>query len=437
MMNYQESIYYLESLARFGIKLGLKRIERLLEILGQPQEKYHTVHVTGTNGKGSVSVMLATIATKSGCRTGLYTSPHLETYRERFQIDGQDISEADFAKYFTTVREAMEKMVNEGEECPTQFEALTALAFLYFAGKKVEYAIVEVGLGGLLDSTNVIVPLISVITNVTMEHADRCGGTLEGIAHHKAGIIKPGVPVVTAATGLPLEIIQQTAVEKNADVFVAGDDFRSDFVRMNDFGQELEFSSGLVGVSKAPYSIRLLGMHQKENSSLVFMAAELLHNLDERFTLKTITQAFYVVRWPGRFEQFELDGQKIVVDGAHNPAGMAALRQSLDSCFPDRERVFLMGILKDKDYGSMLNIILSPADKVVLTVPESERAEDPEILALKIHNNEVLVEHGQDTALNKAIEMAGGKRLLCITGSLYLIGKIRRLLLDKMTRLEK
>lgn len=436
-MNYQESVNYLESLARFGIKMGLKRIERLLEILGQPQEKYHTVHVTGTNGKGSVSVMLAAIATRSGCRTGLYTSPHLETYRERFQIDGQLISGTDFAKYFTIVREAMEKMIAEGEECPTQFEALTALAFLYFAEKKVEYAIIEVGLGGLLDSTNVIVPVVSVITNVSMEHADRCGGTLEGIAHHKAGIIKNGVPVVTAATGLPLEIIQQTAAEKNADVFVAGEDFHSDFVKMYGYMQGLEFSSGLVGISKAPYALQLFGMHQIENSSLAFMTAELLHNLDERFTVETITQAICLVTWPGRFEQLELEGLRIIVDGAHNPAGMAALRKSLDSYYPAGDRVFLMGILKDKDYESMLKNILRPSDLVVLTVPDSERAEEPEILALKIHNNEVFLEHDQEVALDKAIELAGTEKLLCVTGSLYLIGKIRRMLLEKKARSER
>ena len=203
-MNYQEALDYLEGLNVFGVRLGLSRIKRLLELLDLPQERYRTIHVTGTNGKGSVSAMLESIIRRSGLHVGLYTSPHLFSYTERMQVNGQPISQQEFADCLSTIR----------EECPTQFEVLTALAFFYFAMKQVDYAVIEVGLGGLLDSTNVIVPEVSVITNVALEHADRCGGTLEGVAEHKAGIIKSGVPVVTAATGLPLEIIRQKAEEK-------------------------------------------------------------------------------------------------------------------------------------------------------------------------------------------------------------------------------
>ena len=197
-MDYKESLSYLESLNVFGSKLGLSRIERLTELLGHPERRYRTVHVTGTNGKGSVSAMTAAILTESGFRTGLYTSPHLTSYTERFVIDGEQASEEDFAAAISAAKEAAEAMLAEGLEQPTEFEVLTAAAFYYFAEKDVDYAVIEVGLGGLLDSTNVIMPEVAVITNVAMEHADRCGGTLEGVAHHKAGIIKRGVPVVTA-----------------------------------------------------------------------------------------------------------------------------------------------------------------------------------------------------------------------------------------------
>lgn len=213
-MTYQEALTYLDGLNVFGIKLGLVRIARLLELLGEPQKKYRTIHVTGTNGKGSTTAMLAEILLQSGVRSGMYTSPHLVSYTERIQVAGQPISEADFAECILEVKAAVDRMLAEGEECPTQFEVLTAAAFFHFASAQVEYAVIEVGLGGLLDSTNVITPEIAVITNVTLEHADRCGGTLAGVATHKAGIIKEGVPVVTAADGETLEIIRQAAEEK-------------------------------------------------------------------------------------------------------------------------------------------------------------------------------------------------------------------------------
>lgn len=189
-MNYEEALSYLEGLNIFGIKLGLDRINRLLELLDLPQNRYRTIHVTGTNGKGSVSAMLAGILQHSGIHTGFYSSPHLVSYTERMRVDGQSISEEEFAHCLSTIRVYVDQMVAEGSESPTQFEVLTALAFFYFAMRHVEYAVIEVGLGGLLDSTNVITPELSVITNVTFEHADRCGGTLAGIARHKSGIIK-------------------------------------------------------------------------------------------------------------------------------------------------------------------------------------------------------------------------------------------------------
>ena len=173
-MDYQEALSYLEGLNVFGIRLGLSRIKRLLELLDLPQERYRTIHVTGTNGKGSVSAMVESIIRRSGLHVGLYTSPHLSSYTERMQVNGQPISQQEFADCLSTIKEYVDQMMAEGEECPTQFEVLTALAFFYFAMKQVDYAVIEVGLGGLLDSTNVIVPEVSVITNVALEHADRC-----------------------------------------------------------------------------------------------------------------------------------------------------------------------------------------------------------------------------------------------------------------------
>ena len=432
-MNYQESLAYLESLNIFGIKLGLERIQKLLARLELPQERYRTIHVTGTNGKGSVSAMLAGILRHSGIHTGFYSSPHLVSYTERIRVDGQAISEQEFADCLSSIKVYIDKMIADGEECPTQFEVLTALAFFYFAIKHVEYAVIEVGLGGLLDSTNVVVPEVSVITNVTLEHADRCGGTLDGVAHHKAGIIKDDVPVVTAAQGVALDIIRQQAEEKNADIFVAGEDFSADFISYEGNFQRLEFSSGLLGAVKEPYTLHLLGKHQIENAAVAVMAAKLISNLDSRITNKTIDDALTLVSWPARFEQADYNGQKIIIDGAHNPAGMTALRESLDLYFPAPERVLLLGILKDKDIDTMLDILLRPNDTVVVTVPHSDRASDPQILAGKVaaHVQHVEAIADNNEAMNRALELANGEKLLIMAGSLYLVGGLRKLLMDK------
>ncbi len=430
-MNFAQALQYLEDLNAFGSQLGLARIQQITELLGNPQARYRTIHVTGTNGKGSVTAMLAGILTQSGIRTGMYVSPHLVSYTERMQIDGQTISEQDFADSMTVVRAAAEKMVAAGSEQPTQFEILTAAAFWYFHQKNVEYAVIEVGLGGLLDSTNVIIPEVSVITNVTMEHADRCGGTLEGIARHKAGIIKAGVPVVTAAVGEPLKILQAAAAEKNTDIFIAGQDFSSSFVHFDGKVQQLEFSSGLLGAVKEPYDLQMLGTHQIENSALAVMTARLLHNTDARITPGSIALALAITSWPGRFERMDRGDQHILIDGAHNPAGMEVLRQSLDLYYPVEERVILLGILKDKDIHTMLATLLRPNDTVVVTAPNSARASDPEAVARQIHTQHVEVQPDPVEALARSLELANSQRLLCVAGSLYLIGGIRQALLNK------
>ncbi|WP_091830778.1 bifunctional folylpolyglutamate synthase/dihydrofolate synthase [Propionispira arboris] len=429
-MNYQETLLYLDSLNTFGIKLGLERITSLLKRMDQPQNRYKTIHVTGTNGKGSTTNMLAGILTQAKIKTGMYTSPHLVSYTERMQIDGHQIREADFANCISQVKLCADQMVADGNESPTQFEVLTAGAFLYFATMKVEYAVIEVGLGGLLDSTNVIVPEVSVITNVTFEHADRCGGTLAGIAAHKAGIIKEGVPVVTAADGETLQIIRETAHAKNSDIFVAGEDFSAAFIAFDGHKQKLAFSSRLLGASEE-YFLRVLGKHQIENSSLAIMTALLIHNQDSRVTMEGIGHALDLATWAGRFEIMNQNNQKILVDGAHNLAGMKVLRSNLDSYFPAQERVILLGILKDKDVDGMIETLIRPIDTVVVTEPSSDRAAMPDYIAKKIKSQHVEAYIDIPEALARAQELAGSNRLLCIAGSLYLIGEARQLLLTE------
>ena len=480
-MNYSESLQYLEELNVFGMNLGLGRIKKLLELMGNPQNKYKTVHITGTNGKGSVTCMLAEILKKSGISVGMYTSPHLDSYTERVVINGNEISREKMAAAITVVSDLCDFMVGEGDEHPTQFEVLTAAAFYIFMKEKVEYAVIEVGLGGLLDSTNVITPEVSVITNVSFEHADKCGGTLEGIAKHKAGIIKPGVPVITGADGMALEIIQRVAADNKADIYIAGKDFEArpikplgqlsippnlgntsvgnmspsmidlqiealstlPYGRCESEGntvktQLVEFVSHNDQMASLDYKLALMGLHQVGNSSLASAAAMLLAVNDLRITQRALRKAMTGVQWPGRFEVMSRNGYELIIDGAHNPAGIRTLRDSLDYYYPDKKRIFVLGILRDKDFEGMLELLLRPEDRVIFTTPSSERAADPvELLeCAKVEVKEAIgdpqkaLERGMELAENATKESEGTEAdtILICAGSLYLIGYLRTLL---------
>lgn len=430
-MNYQESLDYLEQLNVFGIRQGLDRIENLLHRLGDPQHKFKSIHVTGTNGKGSVSSMLARVLTESNIKTGLFISPHLVAYTERVQIDNCMISQQDFADCLSAIRVFVEAMIEEGEECPTQFEVITSLAFLYFAMNNVEYAVIEVGLGGLLDSTNVIEPELAIITNVTLEHEQFCGGDLEGVARHKAGIIKESSSVVTAATGMPLEIIRQRAEECNADIFIMNEDFTARYEYFDGIFQHLEFSSELLG-AQIEYKLKNLGLHQIENSALVIMAMHILSNNDSRFSMKALLEGLASAKWPARFELFEFMQHRIIIDGAHNPAGVKMLQGSLELYFPNTKRVFILGILKDKDIDAMLHELIRSDDKVIVTQPLSDRKLDSQVLASKIQANTVVISDDLSTAIDEALALAGADELICMTGSLYLTGELRHILIQRI-----
>ena len=413
-MTYQQSLDYLASLNTFGMRLGLSRIRRLAELLGNPQDAYKTVHITGTNGKGSVSALTAAALSASGLRTGLFTSPHLVFYNERMCVDGAHISDEEFARMLSRTRDAAERMSAEGDES------------LYFAEKKVDYAVIEVGVGGLLDSTNIITPVATAITNVTLEHADVCGGTLEGVAEHKAGIIKENVPVVTAAKGTPLDVIRRTAREKNAPLYVMGEDFYLRSCSRTTEGQSLSLDALSLSLSDWRYGISFAAPYQAKNSAVAAALMGVLAQKDVRISTSKAAEAFSRTAWPGRFERMDAGGQKIVVDGAHNPAGMKSLREALDAVFPAEPRVFLLGILHDKAIDDMLDILLRSEDVVFVTQPDSGRAEAAERLLQSVRKRvrQAEAEPDRDRALTRAKQAAEGK-ILCCTGSLYLIGELR------------
>ncbi len=412
-MNHIKAIDFLESLNAFGIKPGLERITRLLAALGTPQSKYKTIHVAGTNGKGSVCAMLSKILSTAGLKVGLFTSPHLIDYRERIKIDDVMIKPSDFDDEIGRVKKIIDEIVADGGESPTQFEALTAMALDYCSRNGVKYAVIEVGLGGLLDSTNVITPAVSVITNVGWDHADRCGGTLEGIARHKAGIIKKNIPVVTAARGEPLRIIEEAAKKLSAPLYVVDE---NNFI--------------------PPVRLNLKGEYQRENAAVAIKAAELLN--EPSITPTIIADALEHVQWAGRFEIFSIDGRTIIIDGAHNPDGARALRQSLDAQFPDRPRKFLFGVLGDKDFDTMIDVLFRPSDEVIVTRPNSERAADPSVVCRRLKCNSIRAEpiENLNDAFNAWIEGKGGNdtiegnggndTILIAAGSLYMIGAVRK-----------
>ncbi len=431
-MTYDEALTYLDSLNKFGIRLGLERIKRLLELMGNPERSYKTIHVTGTNGKGSTTAMLAAILHRSGIRAGMYTSPHLIDYTERICINTEDIRQAAFARAIETTRYFVDQLIAEGGESPTQFEVLTAAAFHYFATAEVEYAVIEVGLGGLLDSTNVIIPEVAVITNVAMEHADRCGGTLLSVAEHKAGIIKPKIPVVTAVSPEVFPVVEAKADQAGASLFLLGRDFTCHSDGVADHQQIITFQSALFG-QVGPTPVNLLGSHQVSNSALAIMAALLLSRNEARITHASIQAGLGSVVWPGRFEV--IPGKPlIVIDGAHNPAGAEVLRLNLDRAFPEQSIVFLIGILQDKDIGGIVSTLIRPYDRVVVTSPDSDRAAQPELVADLIEAEYVESVATIEDGIAQAIRLAGPDGIVCVAGSLYLIGYARHIIYNRQKK---
>ena len=419
-MNYTESLAYLDSLGKFGIKLGMERIEALLKELDNPQDKIKTVHVTGTNGKGSVSSMIANILLASNLKVGKFVSPHLVKYNERISINNNDITDDAFALVLTAVKQAADSIVKKGVcEQPTQFEILTAAAFLHFALEKVDYAVIEVGLGGLWDSTNVITPVVSVITNVALDHCDKLGNTIERIAMQKAGIIKDNVPVVTAAEGdEAIGPIRAVSMFKQARLYIYGRAF---------WGEEKE--STMDG--------QTFTLHAA-NASVAIVAAKLVSKQDDRINELALHIGVANTFWPGRLERI---AQKpdVILDGAHNPNGAEALRKALDKYYPDQKRVFVIGMMGDKDMQQVLHTIVRPMIvrpmDLVYTVPADggERAAKPDVLANIIGAN-AAPRSDVYAAYLDALAEAGEDGVIIICGSLYLVGTFKARLLEEKAR---
>jgi dihydrofolate synthase/folylpolyglutamate synthase len=419
LVNYAEALKYLEGVSWLGIKPGLERIEELLARLGNPERRCRYVHVAGTNGKGSTSAMLAAMLTAAGHRTGLYTSPHLLRVTERMRIDGAEMPPEGLAEAVTALAVAAEGM---SEKC-TEFELMTAAAFWWFAHSGCEYVVLEVGMGGRLDATNVIpCPDCAVIANIGLDHTGVLGDTVEQIAGEKAGIFKGGLAASYQQQPSVAAVLRAAAERTGTELHFA------DFSKLELLSDSLEGQS--FRYDGHEYRIRLLGEHQTKNAAVAITAARLL-GLPE----SAISEGLAKAVWPARFELLSREPY-FVVDGGHNPQCVATTAAALRRYFPDKRRVLLMGVLADKDWQQMLDILLPCAAEVVCVTPESERAMPAEELCAAIKERGVPARAASDIAsgVDEARALAGRDGMVCSVGSLYMSGAVRAKVLGEEAR---
>jgi dihydrofolate synthase/folylpolyglutamate synthase len=429
-MNYQESLDYLlkfadyERLPRSGIVWDLKRIERLLARLDNPQDYARSVHVAGTKGKGSTSAMLASILKSAGYKVGLYTSPHLLSYTERIQVNGKPIAEEDWAKLVEIIQphvEAENALGDLGEL--TTFEIFTAMAFLHFQRVKADWQVVEVGLGGRLDATNVIKPEICVITSISYDHIDVLGDTLEKIATEKCGIIKAGADVVSAPQ-FPeaMWVIENVCREKGVHLIKVGKD-----VRWERRGFSQEGQSFIVNGLRGDYRLRikLLGEHQLENATNAVAAAELLEDSGARILPKNIVEGIWRVHWPGRLQVLRKKPW-VVVDGAHNAYSMLQLGKALTDYFKYDRLKLILGFGADKDVPGMAAEAAKITRDIILVASKHPRAVKAEALVAEFekHGVKARVAESVKDAMKLALKEAGPNDLIGAAGSIFVIAEV-------------
>lgn len=430
-MNYEEALDFIHGTKKFGSKLGLDNIRRLLNLLGNPQKDLKYIHIAGTNGKGSTSSYIANILQEAGYKVGLFTSPYLERFNERMTIDGEDIPNDILATIVEKVKEKVELMNTEENLFPTEFEIVTAVAFEYFSKEKVDYVVLEVGLGGRLDSTNVIdSSLASVITTIDMDHVDILGDTLEKIAWEKAGIIKKnGLVISYPQKEEALEVLQKVSKEKEAELILCPMN-KIKIAELNDCGAIFDFEYN--GNTIKNIKINLLGEHQVYNATLALTA---ILNLRDRDLVKISDEAIKLgmskTKWKGRLEVLRRN-PTFLIDGAHNVQGVKSLIQSL-KLFKYNRLILGMGILKDKDVEHMIEILTPLADKIIITEADIFRKMAAEELAEKVekYNENITIEKNIEKAIDKAFEIAEKDDLILFSGSLYLIGDIRKIVLNR------
>lgn len=429
-MNYTEAINYIKETAKFGSKLGLSRTEKILELLGNPHKKIKTIHIAGTNGKGSTTAMITNILMESSYKVGCYISPYIEEFEERIEINRNNIPKEDLARAVTAVSKAVEKVAEMGYGNPTEFEIITCTGFWYFYEQQVDYVVVEVGLGGRLDSTNVIMPELSIIGSISLDHMAILGDTLEKIAYEKAGIIKKETNVVLyPQQDSVAKVFEEVSKEKSAPLLkVKAENARL----LNVYEEEGKTYQNIrIITAKEEYlvSLPLLGIHQVQNCNVVINSCEVLMNIGIKITKESILRGLKKVQWPGRLEIMDTM-PLVVLDGAHNIDGIKKLKESISTYFKYKDLILVLGILADKQVEEMIKEICPMAKKVIAVTPHSERAELCDELKKKIEDINPCCEAIQDynEAYIKARSYCEKDSLLVVSGSLYMVGDMRKII---------
>jgi dihydrofolate synthase/folylpolyglutamate synthase len=421
-MTYQKTIDYLFHCQQKGMKFGLETIQSLLVRIGNPERTFPSIHIAGTNGKGSTAALLESVLRHSGYKTALYTSPHLIDMRERIQVAGRRIGRADVIRLVDSLKPHIESLG------ASYFEALTAAAFDHFASQRVDVAVIETGLGGRLDATNVVDPIVTVITEIGHDHMNFLGNTLESIAAEKAGIMKTGVPCVAGTKRSRVRgILEKAAAAKPCPIVFSRQSVGILNPRCNHEGSWFD---AVCGDSRYEgLRLNLLGMHQIDNARTVLAALDLLRKRRFEISEKAVRDGFARIVWRARMELVRRD-PLVLLDSGHNPDGIRMLARAIRSLFHYNRFILVFGVLADKDYRSMLEAIAPLADEIILTRPHSERAADPESLALLrcLKGRRVSVIPDISRAWAAALRSARKRDLVCGTGSMYFVGEVLKLM---------
>ncbi|MFC1821205.1 bifunctional folylpolyglutamate synthase/dihydrofolate synthase [Thermodesulfobacteriota bacterium] len=412
-LSYKSALRYLYGLQKYGIKFGLNKTENLLKRLGNPHHDQSYIHIGGSNGKGSVAAILESVLIQSGLKIGFYSSPHLVRFTERFRINGHQIALNEAAALTVELMDAIDQ-----DHPPTFFEVTTAMALTLFAREETDISIIEVGMGGRLDATNVIRPAVSVITNISLEHQFFLGSRLRDIAGEKAGIIKPGVPVVTAVSQRPVIRLFEEICDKNkSPLYRVGKDvrYRKDRSKFHYFG----FNHKLKGLE-----LNLRGKFQHRNAATALAAVEVLGDRGIKTSSSDIVEGLKRVQWPGRMQVISTVPQ-VILDGAHNPAATKKLAAAIAGDFSYRKLLLVIGVLEDKDISGIIKRIIPLADYVIYTRPDYYRSAPPEEVMRQAASFRKAgeIQPSVSKAIDRAKFLAGHEDIILVCGSLFTVGE--------------
>ena len=422
-----DTLKYLERLRVLGSNYGLERTERLLELIGNPHKRLKLIHIAGTNGKGSTSALLGRILMEHGYKVGYFNSPHLEEIEETIRINEENIREKDFVSLINEIKPYVEQVVEEGFNHPTEFEVLTCLMFLYLYRSNVDFGVIEVGLGGRLDSTNVLTPILSIITSISLDHTNILGNTIEEITNEKAGIIKSNIPIVTCnQKEEAMKVIVNKAISSKSELIIANPN-NYKFLGINNDVNISQKVSVKIKDKDEVLNLSLLGKHQIINLSLAVEALKQLEMLEYiNLDINKLKSAVEKVRWNGRLEVLS-KSPYIVVDGAHNISGVEFLKNNLNEYFIYNKLYLILGILSDKEVEKMVKVLAPLATEVYTLTANSVRAEGAEDLRniVKKYNDNCVAFDDYLDAINYAKSKANEDDLILASGSLYMIGTLR------------